>query len=446
MRRPILLLAAVLLVGRAVAAQADAPDVDPATRWAVVRQLGDEAVKNMRLVRALDRTVSSQVAKAKGTLVPPEQVERAVAQIDAEVVQPAHLAEIAEGVDAAHVLLVSIQTDGDALAVRLHRYEVNTDLCISFAKVSKPGAAAKALKKGFAELMTAGRRRQTAAAAGGDDRRLFGATISILQPRTAKELGLKAPRGALVAEVKENGLAAGIGLQVGDVITKYGNRQIKAALDLHAAIVEVGPGQAAPIEVWRDRAKVELEPPAPGSAEAGGEGEQDTSGAAAKAEGSQHGGSGASIAAKAGGAAGADRGQANEAAAGAGSDGAAPNGESSGAVPGNQKGQAEEEQRRKLGVRVRTVTDASAAELGLPYTTGALVIVVRAGGAGADAGVRVNDVILSIGGTTVTAARELSKIVDSSLAYRPIPMEVWRDGQSELLEVFFGIPKEKDAE
>jgi hypothetical protein len=466
-RVTLLFLLAALPAGRARAAEGEAVDVDPSTRWAVVRQLADEAKKNKKLVKMLDKTVSAQVARARGTLVEPEAVEEAVAQIEAETVRPGHLVEIAGGVKAAHVLLVSIETVGGEVAVTLHRFELNADLRVTFEKVVKPNAAPRVLKKGITELMAAKKWRRKAktppaAASGGGGRPVFGAVVSFVYPKTAKELALKKARGAIVREVHEGGLADRIGLRIGDVVIKYGKRQIKVPPDLHAAIVEAGVGEAVPIEVWRDGSSVELEPPALQPAVATGkagspEGDAASgSGDAASDSGDEAGGAAGgatpSDSSPAGGAAAAQGANASTSegappsAAGEPAPAAAASGAGNEAFAAGGKKPAKEAPRRKLGVRVWTVTDARAKALGLPYATGALVVAVKQGGAASDAGVEPNDVIMSIGDTTVTAARELPKVVASSLAYRPIQMEVWRDGHSVLLEVFFGIPKAKDEE
>jgi putative serine protease PepD len=64
-----------------------------------------------------------------------------------------------------------------------------------------------------------------------------------------------------------------------------------------------------------------------------------------------------------------------------------------------------------LGVSTQTVTPGIAASLGVSQTTGAYVTQVDPGSAADQGGVRLGDVILSVGDTTVTTADELATAV-----------------------------------
>ncbi|MEW6154394.1 MAG: trypsin-like peptidase domain-containing protein [Actinomycetota bacterium] len=66
-----------------------------------------------------------------------------------------------------------------------------------------------------------------------------------------------------------------------------------------------------------------------------------------------------------------------------------------------------------LGISSQTIDAASAAALGLTQTSGAYIAQVFPGTAAEAAGLRVGDVITSIGGTTVTAAEDVSAALTS---------------------------------
>ena len=75
-----------------------------------------------------------------------------------------------------------------------------------------------------------------------------------IQPVTsdiAEGLGLKGPRGALVAEPQADSPAAKAGILSGDVITEVNGHAVKDAHDLARQIGSMTPGATAKLTVWR---------------------------------------------------------------------------------------------------------------------------------------------------------------------------------------------------
>jgi len=92
-------------------------------------------------------------------------------------------------------------------------------------------------------------------------------------------------------------------------------------------------------------------------------------------------------------------------------------------------------QRAFLGVTIRPVDEALAAETGLPGVEGVMVTGLTEGGGAAEAGLRESDVILSVdGGETPT----LPLLLERVNRHRPgerIDIDVWRDGQTQRFTV-----------
>ncbi len=86
-----------------------------------------------------------------------------------------------------------------------------------------------------------------------------------------------------------------------------------------------------------------------------------------------------------------------------------------------------------IGVRIQQVTPEIAESLGLDGARGALVAAVVPGGPAATAGIRQGDVILAFGARPIRQMRELPRVVAESVVGRPVPVTVWRRG--ETLEV-----------
>ncbi len=76
-----------------------------------------------------------------------------------------------------------------------------------------------------------------------------------MQPVTkeiAEAIGLREPRGALVAETLPNAPAAKAGIRTGDTIVAVDGEPIKEARDLSRKIADVAPGKSVNVTVFRD--------------------------------------------------------------------------------------------------------------------------------------------------------------------------------------------------
>ena len=76
-----------------------------------------------------------------------------------------------------------------------------------------------------------------------------------MQPVTkeiAEAIGLKEPRGALVAEAIKDGPAAKAGIRTGDTIVAVDGEPVKEAKDLSRKVAQVAPGKSLSITLYRD--------------------------------------------------------------------------------------------------------------------------------------------------------------------------------------------------
>jgi serine protease Do len=82
-----------------------------------------------------------------------------------------------------------------------------------------------------------------------------------------------------------------------------------------------------------------------------------------------------------------------------------------------------------LGVATQDVNQALADAFRLPAPTGAVVLEVLAGGAGAKAGLLPGDIILQVGDKQTTTSGELAALVTLASPGRRMEFTVWRDGK-----------------
>ena len=76
-----------------------------------------------------------------------------------------------------------------------------------------------------------------------------------MQPVTkeiAEAIGLKEPKGALVAEAIKDGPAAKAGIKTGDTIVAVDGERIKEARDLSRRVAQVAPGKSLSLTLYRD--------------------------------------------------------------------------------------------------------------------------------------------------------------------------------------------------
>jgi serine protease Do len=79
----------------------------------------------------------------------------------------------------------------------------------------------------------------------------LGVQIQGLDDDLAKSLGLSSADGALVADVTAGSPADEAGLAVGDVITRFGGRDIDSPKTLSNVVADQDPGSTARVQVWR---------------------------------------------------------------------------------------------------------------------------------------------------------------------------------------------------
>ncbi len=173
---------------------------------------------------------------------------------------------------------------------------------------------------------------------GSVERGWLGVQIQNLDDELASSLGVKDAHGALVAEVVGDSPASHAGVEAGDVITRFNDRDIDSARALSRAVADVAPKSTARLTVLRDgksrELKVKIGEAAPS--------EQ-------VAENGDHGASG--------------------------------DGETAGS----------------LGLSLRALTDEDRSQLGVPEDTkGALVADVDPDGPAAEKGIRPGDVITEV--------------------------------------------------
>ena len=82
----------------------------------------------------------------------------------------------------------------------------------------------------------------------------IGVTIQEVSAATAENLGLDRPRGAMVASVESGGPADKAGIEPVDIILSVNGRGVETSDQLPLMIAEIKPGQAAQLDVWRDKA------------------------------------------------------------------------------------------------------------------------------------------------------------------------------------------------
>lgn len=91
-----------------------------------------------------------------------------------------------------------------------------------------------------------------------------------------------------------------------------------------------------------------------------------------------------------------------------------------------------------LGVRIQTVSDEIAENLGLDPARGALVTSVAEGGPAEKAGVKKGDVVISFNDKNVSEMRKLPRIVAETEVGKKVNMQVWRKGKAKKLKVKVG--------
>jgi len=87
----------------------------------------------------------------------------------------------------------------------------------------------------------------------------LGAEIQSVGPEVARDLGLDAPTGVLIADVLKDSPAAAAGIKPGDVILTMGGKPIADTRHLQRAVAEAAIDQDTPVKLWRQNATQTVE-------------------------------------------------------------------------------------------------------------------------------------------------------------------------------------------
>lgn len=99
-----------------------------------------------------------------------------------------------------------------------------------------------------------------------------------------------------------------------------------------------------------------------------------------------------------------------------------------------------------IGVRIQTVTEEIAESLGIDGHQGALVASITPGGPAEKAGLKPGDVIVEFDGKTVSAMRNLPRIVAETGIEKTVELKYWRDGKKRTSKIKVGeLEKAEEA-
>ncbi|MFN0217139.1 MAG: Do family serine endopeptidase [Saprospiraceae bacterium] len=91
---------------------------------------------------------------------------------------------------------------------------------------------------------------------GSPQRAFLGVGIQDLDSETARKLGLPNAEGVLINRVASEGAASDAGLQVGDVVIKVNNTNMRSTSELQEFVGRFRPGEAVQIDYWRGGKKL----------------------------------------------------------------------------------------------------------------------------------------------------------------------------------------------
>lgn len=80
----------------------------------------------------------------------------------------------------------------------------------------------------------------------------LGVYVQKVTPELAESFGLKESQGALIGQVVEDGPAGKAGIQKGDIILKFGDREIKDMQELPRVVAATPVGKKVPVVLFRD--------------------------------------------------------------------------------------------------------------------------------------------------------------------------------------------------
>jgi hypothetical protein len=80
----------------------------------------------------------------------------------------------------------------------------------------------------------------------------IGTRVTSAGTQEAQDLGIETPVGAVIAVVQPDSPGAAAGLQVGDLVTHFGDLEVKNYEDFEAALLSSAPGQGVSLRIVRD--------------------------------------------------------------------------------------------------------------------------------------------------------------------------------------------------
>jgi serine protease Do len=86
----------------------------------------------------------------------------------------------------------------------------------------------------------------------------LGVSVQEVTSQIASEFGLKKPGGALIVEVSPRSPAAKAGLRRGDIIVRYGDKEIEEATALRNLIADTPINKKVALTIWRDKKNAEV--------------------------------------------------------------------------------------------------------------------------------------------------------------------------------------------
>jgi len=400
MRRSKSFILAALLASSSFASQASAA----ADEWLFLERYGSGIASHVKTT--VSEVVQEQLKGVGAKTVAQERVTRMLRVLGATAIEAADLADITGGIGAGHALLVVIEKERGQMTIGLHRYDAADDKLVSVEETARRLAMLRIVREKIAELIKpTGRTSRTALAASSGstaERRTLGAKIKSVDAETAKSLDLPKTTGAFVVGIKSQSVAKEAGLRISDIILSIDGKEISKAGDLPRVLKQVPANRLVPVVLWRDRdittLRIFLGPT------------------------DQRPGGAIPVAAKRKPAVNPPP----------------PAAKKVSPPPTKEAKPASKQDRRTLGVKVGVIRLDKAKALGLPKPTGALVLRVDPLGAGKAAGVRAEDVLLTIDGNAIAHARELAKLVAATDPTRVVTLTVWRDGRGVNLPLFLG--------
>jgi S1-C subfamily serine protease len=94
-------------------------------------------------------------------------------------------------------------------------------------------------------------------------------------------------------------------------------------------------------------------------------------------------------------------------------------------------------QRLGFDIWVIPSTGELAAKQNMAPPRGLYVDTVVAGGAGAAAGLKAGDILLSLGGTTTTTVADAERALSRIRANTDVPAQIWRESQTQMVTIHF---------